>query len=64
MPPLAEMCKTARQNLRLSQYKFVDLVGTNQTEISFIERGFVPENEEKIQNIQKLYEETKNGGKQ
>lgn len=62
MPPLAEMCKIARANLRLSQKKFAYLVGTNQTEISFIERGFVPENEEKIQNIQKLYEETKNGG--
>lgn len=62
MPTLAEMCKIARANLRLSQKNFAYLVGTNQTEISFIERGFVPENEEKIQNIQKLYEETKNGG--
>ena len=60
-PPLAEMCKTAREKMCLSQSKFAKLIGTNQTEISFIERGFIPENKEKIKNIKRIYEETKNG---
>ena len=56
LPPLAEMCKTARAERKLTQTKFAELVGTNQTEISFIERGFIPEDKKKIQNIIKLYE--------
>jgi len=42
--------------MKLTQKQFAVLVGTNQTEISFIERGFIPDNQEKIKNIIKLYE--------
>ena len=52
---LAEMCKTARARMRLSQSKFAEIVGTNQTEVSFIERGFVPQDQGKIDAIKKLY---------
>lgn len=56
IPPLAEMCKVARTEMGLSQSKFAVVVGTNQTEISFIERGFVPQDQEKINVIKKLYQ--------
>lgn len=55
LPPLAEMCKEARKAMKLSQKKFAELVGTNQTEISFIERGFIPLQKEKIDRIEYLY---------
>lgn len=55
-PPLGEMCKNARERMKLTQSQFAVLVGTNQTEISFIERGFIPESKEKIENIIKLYD--------
>ena len=56
---LAEMCKTARQRLKLTQRAFAKLIGTNQTEVSFIERGFIPPNKEKIATIEMLYKEQK-----
>lgn len=55
---LAEMCRLARQSLGISQAKFANMVGTNQTEISFIERGFIPEDQQKIRAIKELYERT------
>lgn len=62
IPTLAEMCRCARQEMKLTQREFAAIVGTNQTEISFIERGFIPKNEEKIENIIKLYEGNKRHG--
>ncbi len=57
MPPpsLAEMCREARSFLGLTQTEFAEFVGTNQTEISFIERGFIPMSQEKIKNITDLF---------
>ncbi len=55
LPPLADMCKTARKNMNLSQKKFAELIGSNQTEISFIERGFIPESKAKIEAIKLLF---------
>ena len=51
---LKEMCYQARKAMSLSQKTFADIIGTNKTEISFIERGFIPPCEDKIEKI-KLY---------
>jgi transcriptional regulator with XRE-family HTH domain len=56
---LAEMCREARESMRLSQSKFAQLIGTNQTEVSFIERGFVPSDKEKVKAIENLFKEAK-----
>ena len=49
----------------LTQKQFAAMIGTNQTEISFIERGFLPTDSEKISKIFELYnvERKKNNGK-
>lgn len=60
---LADICKTTRYSLSLSQREFAELIGTNQTEISFIERGFIPESKDKINKIYTLYNESKKGNK-
>ena len=52
---LVEMCKEVRKRLRISQEKLAALVGTNQTEISFIERGFIPSDIGKIRKIEQLF---------
>lgn len=54
---LAEITKQTREAMKLSQSKFARLIQTNQTEISFIERGFIPNDQEKISKIYELYEE-------
>ena len=45
----------------LTQAKFAKLIGTNQTEISFIERGFVPNDQDKIDKIYELFYKTLKG---
>ena len=52
---LAEMCRESRLFMGLTQKEFAEFVGTNQTEISFIERGFIPMGKEKIQQIKQLF---------
>ena len=52
---LSEITKKTRQEMRLSQKKFAVLVNSNQTEISFIERGFIPTDQDKINRIYDLY---------
>lgn len=39
---LKEKCKAIRNKLNLSQKQLAILIGSTQTEISFIERGFIP----------------------
>lgn len=56
MKQLKDMCKEARDAIGLSQAKFAKIIGTNQTEISFIERGFIPEDKRKINAIKALYD--------
>lgn len=51
---LAEICVRIRHRMKISQYKFAELVNTNQTEISFIERGFIPNDADKIERIMEL----------
>ena len=55
----AEMCKETRAGMKLTQKKFAELIGSNQTEISFIERGFVPSDREKIRATYELAKENK-----
>lgn len=53
---LATMCREVRQTLKISQRAMAALAGSNQTEISFIERGFIPDSAKKIKAIEHLYE--------
>lgn len=55
---LQEMCKSVRTKLNMTQTDFATLIGSNQTEISFIERGFIPNDMRKVEIIKDLYYET------
>lgn len=44
---LADMAKTIRQETGMSQKQLAEMIGSNQTEVSFIERGFIPQDPEK-----------------
>ena len=51
---LANMAKAIRQETGISQKQLAEMIGSNQTEVFFIERGFIPLNPEKqiaIENI-------------
>ena len=52
---LKEMCKTVRSKMGLTQKEFSRLIGTTQTEISFVENGFTPPHIERVTEIKKLY---------
>jgi transcriptional regulator with XRE-family HTH domain len=52
---LKEKCKIARQYLKMSQEQFAKVIKSNQTEVSFIERGFMPEDNRKIEKIEVIY---------
>lgn len=52
---LSEMCKTVREDYKLSQSRLAELIGSTQTEISFIEKGFIPRDERKIDRLCELY---------
>lgn len=41
--PLSEMCKTIRKERHITQYELSELIGITQNEVSFIERGLLPE---------------------
>lgn len=56
---LSEITKKTREALKLSQRDFALIIHSNQTEISFIERGFIPSDQEKITKIYELYKETR-----
>ena len=53
---LQEKTKEVRKRLHLTQRDIASLIGTNQTEISFIERGFIPPDENKIIAINDLFD--------
>lgn len=57
--PISEMCKAIRQEKHITQNQLAELIGTNQTEVSFIERGFIP-SATKIVAITNLYQKTLN----
>lgn len=52
-------CKVIRATLHLNQKEFAAKIGSNQTEVSFIERGFIP-SKNKIKAINELYKTYKN----
>lgn len=54
---LKDKCKETRNSLGLSQAKFARLIGSTQTEVSFIERGFIPPHTQKISAIERLFKE-------
>lgn len=51
---LKDKCYETRHVFGLSQSAFAKVIGTNQTEISFIERGFIPK-QKQIDMIELLY---------
>ncbi len=53
---LKDKCKAVRNSMAISQKEFAEtFLGTNQTEVSFIERGFIPEDKNKRKTINYLY---------
>lgn len=44
---LANMAKVIRQETGMSQKQLAEMIGSKQTEVSFIERGFIPQDPEK-----------------
>ena len=52
---LKEKCKLARKYMKMSQEQFGKVIKSNQTEVSFIERGFIPEDKKKIEKIEVIY---------
>lgn len=56
---IGQMCKTIREENGISQREMAKILNTNSTEISFIERGFIPK-EETIKKIIKIYIENEN----
>lgn len=53
---LKEKCKLARKYMRMTQAEFGKVIKSNQTEVSFIERGFIPEDKRKVEKIEQIYE--------
>ena len=60
---LANMAKAIRQETGMSQTQLAEMIGTNQTEVSFIERGFIPLNPEKQIAILNIFNEVIKGEK-
>ena len=54
---LANMAKAIRQETGMSQKQLAEMIGTNQTEVSFIERGFIPPAPEKQIAIENIFNE-------
>ena len=61
---LADMVKTIRQETGMSQKQLGEMIGSNQTEVSFIERGFIPLNPEKQIAIENIFNEVIKGEKE
>ncbi len=54
---LVDMAKTIRQETGMSQKQLAEMIGSNQTEVSFIERGFIPRDPEMQIAILKIFNE-------
>ena len=61
---LANMGKAIRQETGMSQKQLAEKIGTNKTEVSFIERGFIPSAPEKQIAILKILNEVIKGEKE
>lgn len=53
---LKEKCQQARAYLRMTQAQFGKVIKSNQPEVSFIERGFIPEDKRKGEKIEQIYQ--------
>lgn len=51
---VAELCMLVREKLRLSQETIARMIESTQTEISFIERGFVPRKRHKVEALVRI----------
>jgi transcriptional regulator with XRE-family HTH domain len=40
-----------REKMKVTQARLATLIGTTQTEVSFMERGFLPRNPRKVESI-------------
>lgn len=60
---LADMAKTIRQETGMSQKQLAEKIDSNQTEVSFIEWGFIPHGSEKQIAILKIFNEVIKGEK-
>ena len=58
---LADVAKTIRQETGMSQKQLAEKIGSNQTEVSFIERWFIPLDPEKQIAILKIFNEVIRG---
>ena len=58
---LANMAKAIRQEMEISQKQLAEMIGSNQTEVSFIERGFIPHAPEKQIAILTIFNEVIKG---
>lgn len=54
---LKDVCYAVRKKLKISQRELAYMIGSTQTEISFIEKGFIPTSNDKIVRIYKLAKE-------
>ena len=61
---LANMAKAIRQETGMSQKQLGEMIGTNQTEVSFIERGFIPSAPEKQRVLLNIFNEIIKGEKE
>jgi len=52
---LKDMCLEVREKLKLSQRELAILIGSTQTEISFMEHGFIPLARDKIIKLYMLH---------
>jgi transcriptional regulator with XRE-family HTH domain len=55
MISLAEMCYQARKAMKLSQKDMAKLIGCQQSEIHYIEGGYIPEENAKRELIKALW---------
>lgn len=55
--PISEMCKTIRHERQITQCALAKLIGTTQNEVSYMERGLLPE-PDTIVAISDLYKQT------
>lgn len=55
--PISEMCKAIRKEQYITQEALAKLIGVNASEVSYIERGFIPD-AKTVVKISDLYKET------
>lgn len=54
---LKDVCIALRRGMKITQRELASMIGSTQTEISFIEKGFIPPSSEKISRVFELAKE-------